>query len=373
MNLKKNMFWIVFGSLMVIGTGLMFFALWKTRTGFVEVKDKLQQAESEYVSLSNGRPYPSDENVVVVQENQEKVETFFESLDALLCEGQSPVETVPGAQFSERLEVVFAGLRNKARQSSVLLPEEFHFGFDVYTEGQLPSDENIPRLMMQLMTVESVCQTFFTHQVADIQSIQREVFEGPGSSFGDMESSMGGRSRGRGVTDAQGSPETVEQRGTDLYKVEGLRIVFSTRDEQLWDLLNALSSQRPFTVVRSMGLVNSATRGADSGIRRRRGADPFRSSEGGMDSFGGPGMMDLEAMGPGMRMDRATSDRRRIPRDGTGTTMALTRDERLVAGRDELVQVDMLLDVYRFCVEEDEDPAVESGMPMDASGSEERL
>ena len=45
--------------------------------------------------------------------------------------------------------------------------------------------------------------------------------------------------------------------------------------------------------------------------------------------------------------------------------MLLPRDERTVAGQDEVVEISMLLDVYRFCVEEDED--LGSGMGTDPS------
>lgn len=373
MNLKKHAFSITYGVILALVSGGFLFLLVKTRGNFVEVKEKLQKAETDYLSLSNADPHPSAENVRIVQTNLQLAVDFYVDLQSRLCRNQEPIEALGAAQFNVLLQDTFASLRATAdwegasdEVSGTLLPEPFYFGFDQYT-GALPEEESIPRLIRQLRTIEMVCNLLFENRVSVVERIQREVFE-LGVEGGVIQG-RGGDRLGAGVflggADPLGS-STVDREESDLYTVEHVDVIFQARDEQVWQLLDAFGFSSGFVVVTDVALANTDPPDQQRGGRRTQPAIPMnRGGRDQLDLLGGrtPG---VRGQPTGMTGRTAPGTAGRTPAE---QTILLAREERVVAGRDEWVQVTLGLDVYRFCPEgEEDDPLADDPLAVEAEG-----
>jgi hypothetical protein len=357
MNIRKHAFSITYGTILTLVAGGFLFLLIKTRGNFVEVKDRLQKAETDYQTLSEANPYPSSDNVKVMQTNLQMAVDFYVELQSELCRDRKPPELLGAAQFNVLLQDTFTALREAANwqggseeEAGTLLPEPFYFGFDQYT-GALPEEENIPRLVRQLRTIESVCTLLFENRVSAIEKIDRTIFEA---------GVQGGQIQGRGLdpfgnlTPLDTTTAASAEEESDLYSVEHVNIIFHARDEQLWKVMDAFCANPVFTVVTDVALVNTAAPDPRSGSRtgRRPMMPPTmmnRPRGGQLDQLGlPPNMRNRGPMLPGEGR-----------RSSNEPVILLAREDRIAAGQDERVQATLGLDVYRFCPEAEEEEALD--------------
>lgn len=380
MNLKKHSFALVTGFLFLVATGGVGFWLYTSRGEFLAAKEKLSQAENKFKQLSGGSPYPSDENVLVEKQNLERLAEFYSELEAYLCAGQLKPVPMESAEFPERLEELYTSLRESATNRSVRLPVDFYFGFEAYVD-QLPAAEDVPRLTVQAQVVEQLCNVLFDNKVSSIESVTREVFEtnlaSGGSRYGRgggmMGDEFGFENYGGGVEDVTETLVVEEESG--LYTTEHIEILFSARDEQVWNALNALGSNKLFAVVTSIEIESTGSglgSGSELGSRRSsrssaRSSNYFGDDEFGsmVDEFGGGGFNNLRrSRRPSFGSDGGRGSPEQI----------VTHEDRLVAGREERATVLLGVDVYRFCLEEPEEEALlEDSQDGGEEGSEEEV
>ena len=371
--MKKHLFAIIFGATLLVACAALGFVLVQSRGQYLEVSTQLHEAENRFNSLSSKKPYPSVDNINITQENLEQVEAFLMDLQDELCRGQVTKPEIEKAQFSDQMEKAFAALRDIAEAQKILLPEIFLFGFELY-QGDLPDQEDVPRLVGQLDMIEGICRLLFEHRIATLETIRRDVFEqarGPGSM---MDLTMSMRTPPRRRRDA-GPPKNAKPAEKDeaddldersraasartsgnLYNIERVSVSFMARDANVWQILDALAQHEPFSVVTSISL-----KGSNAPIQGEF-ASPRRASPGGMmPGMMGPGEMGM--MGPGgmgmmpgmiggmgsgmMRPDLGITARQS---PGDIPLAQIPRDERVVVGKDEMARVEMEINIYRFCV-----------------------
>ena len=391
MNVKKNLFLMGWGSVIVILLAACGYLLFRERSGFVDAKEKLAGAESSLDSLNRRNPFPSDANVAVTATNLTVLQIVFEDFMDHLSADQIREEPMEGARFLTVLEETRDALNTAAMDFDVLVPPQFAYGFDSYAMGSIPDTEDVPRLSVQLQMAESLAGLMFSNRISAINSLNRTIFEQPleGGAGGGMPMLGGGGMFGfdgfapppgfgdPGLGAGAGGAGASE---SDLYSVEHFNVVFTAKGPSVMDTLRGLASSADlFAVVTDISAQSGATLdggmggiGGLGGMGGVGGGYPspmiggMRGMGGGpMGAFGGLGEL---GPGPGLGMDEFTplpgmmggagaSMRRQLSPDELGRQVLL-REDRKVAG-EELLQVSMGVDLYRFKRQGDEEGAAD--------------
>ncbi|MBN1269254.1 MAG: Amuc_1100 family pilus-like protein [Kiritimatiellae bacterium] len=325
MNLRKHMGLVVGGGitlvLLIVAVGLLL----RVRKTYTTVNAELQMRTQRLNALNQRDPFPSEENVKLAAQKLEDLKLFFTNLTTALQSGQvEPVQMEP-AEFPPLLERTARELRARAATPTarVKLPDRFAFGFERYLLGNLPAEADIPRLVIQLKTVESICSMLFESRVSEVMEVRRTVFEQREDT---RETEAPVDLRRRRVVSSQApdisAPPEVEAEG--LYGRERFELRFVARETALWELLNRMAGSSAFIVVVDLQLANKAgakvSAAAGKAVTASAAPTPMPGSP-----FGWP----AAASAPVERV--------------------LTHDERVVAGREE-IEVRLVIDVYRFLV-----------------------
>lgn len=351
MKVGKNMVVVVGGSVVLVLLAIALGMLIKFRGTYGHVNADLRSAQERLEGLYRSDPYPSPGNVLLVQTNLGILQDYFAKLFTSLREGQiEPVKMEP-AEFPQLRDKTIEGLRVRAAQSGTALPSRFAFGMDRYAVGALPNQQDLPRLVVQLRTIEELCRLMFDARVTELVSIKRPLFEqAAGADEASFGVPMGGRGRQRGI-DMPTEPSLSEPQVTEwkdpsgLFTRERYTFTFRASDAAVWAVLDALARGKPFAVVSLVTLVNetplpkATARTPEPAPAAQPGAGGFLGMRGlatGGGSLGGPGGALAAAAAPPER--------------------ELSHEERIVAGR-EMVKAVIDVDVYRFESEENREKA----------------
>ncbi len=341
--------------------------LWRSYREYRGARGELDSSFQRLESLYRREPYPSDANIRIVEKNRDLMcETLDQSLAGLRAKEITP-KTMEAAEFPRLLGQVLTGLRDRASAARVTLPEKFAFGFDSYALGKLPVAANVPRLTVELQTIDRLCDLLYQSRVIEILSIRRAAFDEEGGGLGDEFDPymgggspfgpMGGPPMGGGAPSA---PQPVGARSEapcdpdKLFSWEPYELTFRCADAALWSVLSGLATNPLFVVVTSLSLDTDAMKfKGEERVPRGMPGMPGMPGMGPISAdFGPPGLPGFPA-GPGVPPPGGE------PAEGTPRTY-LTREERTIAGR-ELVTVKLKLNVYRFSV--DPEPKAEEGQP----------
>lgn len=221
------------------------------------------------------------------------------------------------AAFPAEIERVTRRLRNEAAEAEVKVAETVAFGFERYARGNLPMQEHVPRLVVQLRTIEALCQILFQSKVSELVSVQREVFDVERTQVPAADAP--GRRGVRQPSEVVAAPTVaVEPEGVKgLYTRERYTLTFMATDPALRAVLNRMASAPMLMVVRNLELRNEMAVG------------------------GAPAQRLSERLRPRGEAQRPTGERERDARRPQAA------EERVVAGL-ERIRVVMELDVYRF-------------------------
>lgn len=341
MKLRKHMVLIVGGGVAVVLLGVAVFMLVRFQGTYQQVSRELKDSLQRLDKLYRRDPYPSDENVAMVQSNLVVLRGQFARLFASLEKDQvEPVKMEP-AEFPLLLEKTIRKAMGRAVELGIVLPPRFAFGFDRYALGELPVEADVPRLVVQAKTIAELCQVLFQSKVSEIVSIQRQVFEqgAAAESAEPVMSPRGGRMRGMMPPTAESEPAMGAKEWVDpsgLFSREHFALTFKARDAAIWDVLNQLAASKMFVVVSRVEFLN------DNPLPKPTPPAPE----------GGPG-----AAAPGPAGMPAPVQGGMIPPGGAATApdkpQVLTHEDRVVAGR-EAVRAVVEVDVYRFRAEQEE-------------------
>jgi len=315
MNIRKHFGLVVSGAVAaVLMLGAVFFLVRYLRA-YSGLAGELRQAQQRLDQLNARKPFPNAENVEQLERNvgalRERLDEFVTRLRRSAYE--PPV--IEPAKFPLVMGQTLSGLRGVARENNVALPEGFQFGFDRYAR-QLPDRGSIPRLATQLHYVDRLGRVVLGARVVAIESLQRQPFEEAGATQ-TPDDDGGGRRRREPVADGGGGsalPRTLPGDPYGLSRRERFTLRFTVRENALWELLNRLATDEVFFVVADVALQNNAKPQALSLDKAPAVA-------------AAPG-----DTGPG----------------GTNRVAVADREQRVVAGRDEILSVQLTVDVYDF-------------------------
>ena len=198
--------------------------------------DAKRKIETQMTTLTNSMaryPFPSTSSIVAVSNNVRTLEEDAALLRRDMNAGKIAIESgMDHLAWLSSLTKKRRDLQNGARVSNVRLPAKFIFGFDRYMTGNPPKVSDVPRLDLQLKTVESLCKIMFQSGVWEIKTITREEFEDQ-----DQSATKGSNA---------GAATTNE---TPQFTKEHLTIGLMAKEAAVIDLLNALASSKMFVVV----------------------------------------------------------------------------------------------------------------------------
>jgi len=259
-----------------------------------------------------------------------------------MSEGQFKAVTVPRDQFSLVLEEVLRRLVNKARAKDVALPPEFSFGFERYTAGNLPAEDEVERLGVQLRSIAALCDVLYEAGISELSSIERTVFEKDAQIAAPLEERAvrRGNRRNRNEKVEKKTSKEVYTDPDGLFTKEHYVFKYRAQDDANWAILDSLAKGSPFVVVTKLEILNSARPVvALPKEKEEKKAPPHAVSVGGW--------------------------RAAAPRGGEAGKIKqeeeiLPRKLRVVAGQ-EFPNVHLEVDLYRFAQADSVEDAGESG------------
>jgi hypothetical protein len=329
MKIRKHMVLVVGGGTALVLMLVALFMLYRFYRAYDRVNTDLQSTMGQLRTLQDRAPYPSRENVAVTQTNLLIFQDYFGGLFKFLREGQiEPIE-MEAAKFTPLLRDGILRVSKRAQDAGVTLPVTFAMGVERYKQGALPSGADVPRLVVQLKTLEALFDMLIDSKVSEIVSVKRRVFEqgaasqetpgGDAGRFGRWGPGGGGPAPEANTTEAT-QTEVVDPSG--LFSIEHYTVEFKCHERSVWDILNGLAKSKLFTVVTSVSVAN------DSPVLKIVAKAPDTIV---------PGTPATPAVVQGAP---AQSTMGQIPE-------VKTQDQRVIAGR-ELVKVVLDIDVYRF-------------------------
>ncbi|MCL2104133.1 MAG: Amuc_1100 family pilus-like protein [Kiritimatiellaeota bacterium] len=253
MNRQKGMM-IGGGALLAIvcvGIGVLFvMVLMKSQA----VKGERDTAFQNLQKFYKTKIFPNDVNVKQMNADQGTLKAWLESATNQLAKSAIPMTKTSPAQFAQRLNEAIRKMVGQSNPSGrpPRVAAEFRFGFDRYKGGDLPENEDVPRLNQQLDIIQLLVNELNAANIVKLEGIDREVFEG-----GDSAESGGEPGRIRNKEKAQGSGVQAEAEAMDpalekLFDCQRFTLVFQTQPDTFADVLNRLSAMEMLVTVSGM-------------------------------------------------------------------------------------------------------------------------
>ncbi len=300
----------IFGCLVV----LEFTALFLANAKLAQEKRTLKQLRNRWVMLQNRAPFPSDENVAVLQENLDGLEYHVGELAFEVMRDPFRQDAVEATDFSAQAQAVIERFQDRAALLGVILPESLEVGFADYASGgAVPKAEHVPRLSLQLYSVECVADVLVQSGVDSIDRLTRDIFEKT------AESAPPRRRRGRGAMHAGGQKTNrsfASKIGpNNLFYIERIGVSFSAKEDVVWQVLNSFAAAPHFMVVSKFSHTTKSTILEYNPESGKHAVDDET----------------LHYLSGGILVGEK----------------ALSRPERIIAGN-ESIQVNLILNVYNF-------------------------
>ncbi|MCS6771279.1 MAG: Amuc_1100 family pilus-like protein [Kiritimatiellae bacterium] len=310
MNWRKHSVLFIGGGVALLFLVAALIFLFQARSQYRRANDSLESVLRSLEMLSRRDPYPSEANIRKVGENLETLRSKASEVQRVLEAGRFQEEAIEAADFAPLLEKTIARIVQKAMEAGVQLPDRFSLGMPQYLAGEIPSSDAIPRLVSQLKTLESLCNLLIQARVSSILHVERQAFEAPAQA--PVEQAEPVRRRRAALAEQETQLPAVDlpmPSENDLYRVERVRVSFTARDAAIWEVLNSLARGPLIAAVADVRLSNTIA----EKIGRAQPVSPITG----------------EAGSP------------------TAIVRYPTHEERVIAGR-ELVQADLVIDVYQF-------------------------
>ena len=316
---RKYMGLLVGGAIALVLVIVVSVLLFKFRSEYARVQSDLQASLMTLERLHQRSPFPNVDNVARVRENLYELEEYLDMLLGTLSRQQIVSEDMERAAFPSEIERTVRRLRASASEKEIRLAEGLAFGFDRYAAGNLPSQEHVPRLVVQLRTVEALCSLLFDARISELVSVEREVFDVERTQE-ELFDPGAVRRPGRAPAVVAAPATRVAPEGVEgLYTKERYTLTFFASDQAVRDAVNSMIESPMLMIIRNLEMRNEMGLGGISASARLEARLQPRDTP----RPGAPGQAPRETVQPTLR------------------------DDRLVAGR-ERVRVTMQVDVYRF-------------------------
>lgn len=323
MNLEGRVKIWISGGIIILAILVAFVVLISKYGDFRAERSLLAQKQKKLQQLQERTPFPSMDNLKVLENNLHKFEMYSEALSAALSRDVFPQEPEDATAFSARVQRSVERFRERALQSGIVLPSTLEIGFLKYASGGAVADaEHVPRLSRQLYSIERVVEILMQNGVTSIDRLTRDQFESDIKPARNVPR----RSRAREESEAAMVDQPLNgliasNIGPDKrYITERISLSFSAREEVLWKVMSQFATDPCVIVVLEFSHTTLTEIAKYNPDRMQR------------DSIG-------------------KTEYEQFLTDGIlSGTSALNRSERIIAGG-ETIRVDLILDVYNFNAE----------------------
>ncbi len=247
MSFPQNRFVVIGGSVLgvLLAAELIFLLL--IQRDFKTAQRELKTAERRLNQLHNRAPYPSEKNVEQLKKNLDGLEYQVGEIRAAVSQNPFPKEAEEAADFCARAQEVIERFQKRAERAGVELPDSLEVGFAKYASGgAVPEAAHVPRLSRQLYSVEQAANILLDCGVLAIEEVTREVFDA------EKKNPEPPRRRRRNEPDPpEIPPELVGSKAhpDGLFLVERIGLVFSAKEETVWQVLSRISNAPHFMVI----------------------------------------------------------------------------------------------------------------------------
>ena len=324
---RKHMPLLIGGLVVLLVAGALVYLLFTARSRYQEKISALSATQNRLTRLTSRPVFPAQENVQTLEKQTGIYEEYLNGLYGAMRAGQFPTEEVGRARFPLVLEEVLGDLVRLAEAQRVVLPADFSFGFQRYTAGNLPAEEEVERLVIQVRSAAALCNILFEAGIAELLSVDRTIFEKDAQVLPVEEEYSRRSSRRSAETPEQPVISTELYRDPDgLFTKEHYVLSFRTAGKAFWKVLDRFAQGTPFVVLTKTEIVNSARPAVVAPKTSETPKEPLRPAA--------PVGWQTGGLAPGQ--SPATPEPEILP-----------RDLRVVAGQ-ELPLVRLELDLYRF-------------------------
>ncbi len=182
--IKRNLF-LALGGLVALGAlGFGGFYLWKNVSENKKVETQLEEKKAGLQKLYNADPFPSTNNIASARDELKKAQAAMRKIKEYFT--PLPYEKVTGQAFKTLLDTTLYELRDKAQQTSVLLPSKtYAFSFSAQKDKFIFAEGSFPALSEQLAEVRAICTILFEAKINRLINVRRTrvtTDDPPGSS-----------------------------------------------------------------------------------------------------------------------------------------------------------------------------------------------
>ena len=182
--IKRNLF-LALGGLVALGAlGFGGFYLWTNVSENKKVEAQLEEKKAGLQKLYNAVPFPSTNNIAIARDDLKRVQAAVRKTKEYFT--PLPYEKVTGQAFKTLLDTTLYELRDKAQQTSVLLPSKtYAFSFSAQKDKFNFADGSFPALSEQLAEVRAICTILFESKINRLVNVRRTrvtTDDPPGSS-----------------------------------------------------------------------------------------------------------------------------------------------------------------------------------------------
>lgn len=304
---------VVVIALMFVGAGAL---LVRGFMDFSKAEDRLRGKDEELKHHYNRNPFPSAGNLKIERDN---LSVLDEQLADLLREmGRGQIQSVEQSppKFLAQFWATQKELLGKARERGIKVASTFDFGFGRHMGGTPPAPQDVARLTQQLVIMQKLCHTLYDAGITELTGVGRQEFEVDAKAGGAVAEAP--RRRTRGAVDAVSLNTYVPTAGLvpdgQLYGRWHFVFRLTAKEGALIAVLNQLARDSMFVVVSDLELA---------------GDDSIRAS-----GAEAAGKAEQKAAAEGVAGDVASGP--------------VSRDLRVVCGRDIPLRVKLEVDVYQF-------------------------
>ncbi len=271
---KENKFLTGYIAVMVIGVGVLGYQVYSASDANDDASNKYTAKAAEYNRLRHLAPFPSRQNLDSYDEQKKDAARVINAFEADLSKKVIPFEEMSPSAFQDKLKTAVSGVREKAKNAEIKLPEKFYLAFDKY-ESVPPSTEAATPLGRQLKAIEWVVNQFLSQPSSKMQAIVdlkrndlpeegggRANQRGGGGPGGRGPNAGGPGGPGRGGPGGSGGGGG-ERRNSGLLKYHPFTITAIMKPDGLREVLkNVTATNAPqFFVLRNIRIRNSAEKG----------------------------------------------------------------------------------------------------------------
>lgn len=174
--IKRNLFFVVSGVVALAllgGAGFYIYQGWNHNS---QLAGQLNDIYSKLSELAQTQPQPGNDKI----NNTEKAKEQEQQIRGWINDGASrfhPIPAIPAGEvtsktFLNALNSTVYQLRDEAKESSVTVPHDYNFSFQVQS-SKLTISSGLAPLAQQLGEVKSIVEVLFDARVNNLDSIQR--------------------------------------------------------------------------------------------------------------------------------------------------------------------------------------------------------